>query len=823
MEPKLIQEGPRDAKILLVSEAPGETEFNSGRPIQGGIGELFSRMLERAEINRWKCFVTNVCHVVPPYNPVDRFKWFYGKAGQLHYMRGVLQLKKDIEAIKPNVVVPLGAHALRALANRNQIDKWRGSIIESTLVKGQKLVATYNPGLVIKVYDYKAVCEADFARVRAESSDPKIELPRRDYYLHPSKDIREQLASEMERAEWLAVDIECWLDSVSGKWKLACVGFSDSRHRALVIHNDGPDAISSIRRLCSAPNKKVLQNGSFDVTVLAEEGISVSNFAWDTMLAHHSRYPECASGEDEMSAHAGKKRKAALRKGLAFQTSWYTREPFYKDDGKIWKETGDLKLFWLYNGRDAAVTREIKDVQQGELEEFGTTSVLAHEMDLVPACLAATRRGIRIDLPVRNALISSITAEVERLQAFIDSVAGGPFNAKSPKQVQTFLYETLKLPKQYKKGKDGNQSVTGDKYAIDALAAKYKHPVLLGILKVRERRDLIERYLQATVDSDGRMRCSFDITGTRSGRLSSRASIYGSGTNLQTIPARKKEGEQIRRMFIADEGKVLIVRDYSQAEVWVVAYAARCQKLITLLTDKSRDIHKETATGIFNCLLDQVTDAQRYLAKRTVHASNYGIGGKELATKVNEDFETTGIRITPADGDRFIQGYFLTYPEIKQNYWREVDNELKYSRTLNTPFGRKREFFGRWDDKLLREAYSYIPQSSVGDLGGKAFVRCYNEIELGRPELQADLLLNVHDAIIMQAPRANALSVARLMGEVMAIPMTVQGQTFTIPSDCKVGLNWAKFNAKVDPADPMYNPNGLRDLEKGGREWLESI
>jgi hypothetical protein len=235
-------------------------------------------------------------------------------------MRGVLKLKADIESIKPNVIVALGSHPLRAISGKSSIDKWRGSIIPATLTKRDgglpyKTVNTYHPAYCLRVYDYKAVSEIDLSRVRSESSDPEIRLPRRDYYLHPSKDIREQLVSEMARAEWLAVDIECWLDSVSGKWRLACVGFSDQASRSLTIHNDGPDAISAIRQLCACPAKKVFQNGTFDVTVLREEGIEVTSFSWDTMLAHHSLYPECASGADEMSAQAGKKRSAAIKKG----------------------------------------------------------------------------------------------------------------------------------------------------------------------------------------------------------------------------------------------------------------------------------------------------------------------------------------------------------------------------------------------------------------------------------------------------------------------------------------------------------------------------
>ncbi len=817
-ERKLVQEGPRDAKIILVGEAPGETEERTGRPFQGGAGELLNRMLDRTGIARDKCFITNLCHVRPPGN---KFEWFFQKANQMHYLAGVLQLKRDIESIKPNIVVALGAQPLKALTRKDSIVKWRGSILESTLVAGVKVVATYHPAYCLRVYDYKAVSEFDLARVAKQSLFPEIKRPFREHHLHPDKVTRELVAREMETAEWLGLDIECWLDGSSGKWKLACVGFSDRADRSLVIHNDGPESIELIRRLCGSKPKKVCQNGTFDVTVLATEGIHVANFAWDTMLAHHSLYPECASGEDEMSALRGKKRQAAIAKGLAFQTSIYTEEPYYKDDGKLWKQDGDLKTFWLYNGRDTAVTREIRDVQHRELLEFGTMQVFEHEMALVPACMAATNRGIKIDLAKRKRLHETITKEIENLQKFIDHAAGGPFNAKSPKQVTHLLYETLGLPKKYKKG---SSNLTGDKDAINELAAKHPHPVLQGILKVRERRDLIERYLQAAVDTDGRMRCSFDITGTRSGRLSSRASIYGSGTNLQNIPARKKEGEQIKQMFVADEGKVLLVRDYAQAEVWIVAYLARCQKLIDLLNDPNRDIHRETAVTIFGKALADITDGERYLAKRTVHSSNYGVGGLNLSQKVNEDFETTGIRINAREGDRLINGYFLTYPEIKANYWREVEGELRYSRTLNTPFGRKRTFYGRWDDKLLREAYSYPPQSTVGDLGGKAFVNCYNRIELGRPELRADLLLNVHDAIIMQAPIEKAEEVSREMEKAMAIDIHVGGHTIQIPSDCKVGFNWAKYNKKIEVTDPLYNPLGLHDEVKDKAwEWLASI
>lgn len=825
--PDWIQSGPRDAKIIIVGEAPGPTEVATGRPFEGYSGELLGRMLSRVGLSKADCFVTNVCHVSP--GKAD-FSWFSKKENQIHLLRGMLRLKSDIEAIRPNLVLGLGSNPLKVLTGRTGIDKWRGSVLESSLVKKQKVLCTYHPAYILRAYDYKAVAEFDLAKAARISSTPSIELPVRDHYFWSNRVIRRQnldgsltdregsynefeaIFQRMLHAGWLGVDIECWLDEVSGKWKLACVGFSDQADTSLVIHNEGPESRGLFQQLLASPSAKVFQNGTFDCTVLQDEGYRVENFAWDTMLAHHALYAECASGSDELAALGGKKRSAAIQKGLAFQASLYTDEPFYKDDGKLWKESGDLKTFWLYNGRDVAVTREIRDVHERELDEFGVRQVFDHEQSLVAPLMKMTRRGVRIDLAQRAALHKQIETEIANLQSMLDAVAGHSVNVKSSPQVKKLLYDELKLPAKRSR-KTGNE--TADKDAINELAAKYSHPALHAILKIRERRDIIERYLNATVDADGRMRCSFDITGTRSGRLSSRASIYGSGTNLQNIPSRKKVGEQIKRMFIADKGKVFILRDYKQAEAWIVAYLARCEGLIELLNDPTRDIHKENASRIFNKPVDQITPEERYLAKRVVHACNYGMAADKFVRVVAEDAEATGVRVDYRTAQKLIDKYFAIYPEIKENFWRQVEEDLRYKRMLNTPFGRKRIFYGRMDDKLVREGYSYIPQSTVGWLGCEAVVRIDAQVEVGMPETGTELLLQVHDSVLAQSEISHAPTVITAMERAMDIPVTIDGRTFSIPTDCQVGVNWSKRSSD--------NPTGLVDFEKGGREWLMEL
>lgn len=813
-----IEGGPRDAKILIVSEAPTALEVQVGKPFQGGAGSMLSHMLSRAGISMSQCFLTNLVHVPSPQN---KFENFYKKPHIIQYALGVQRLKFNLQDIKPNLTIALGTNALLALTGKKGIDKHRGSIYESTLAPGRKVIGTYSHGFPMKVWQAKAVMEIDFQRCAYDATFPELGIPVKEHILNPERSQALLVANEMVKAEWLAVDIECAFDEKTGLWKLVCVGFSDRPDRSMVL--PWTDAFNQhlIRMLVECDVKKVYQNGMFDVSVLRTEGLNPKNFAWDTMFAHHCLMPECASGEDEMALLAGKKRFSVLRKGLGFQTSIYTREPYYKDDGKV-AETGikDWPTFWLYNGKDCTSTREIREVQAQEIAQLGCQQSFDIEMSLTEPLMAATRRGILIDQEFRSYLRKDFDQKIANFQNALDTGAGRPINVKSTHangDMQWLLYEHLKLPIKTNR-KTGN--ATSNKDAINELAAKYNNPLLHIVLRLREYRDFVERYLEAKVGPDGRMRCSFDITGTKSGRLSSRASLDGTGTNLHTIPVRKKEGAQLRQMFVADPGKVLVSRDYKQGETWFVAYLARCEALIELLNNPNKDIHKETAARMYGLALEEITFEMRYLAKRTGHGSNYGLTGDKLSHMIEEDAAATGVRASPYEAQLLIDKYFMLYPEIKTNFWREVERAIDQTRILKTPFGRVRAFYGdmrsaQAREAVMRDAYSYIPQSGLGDLGNQATVKCYNEIELGRPDLGAEYLLSVHDSIMMQCDEGKEEEVAHLMGECMKIPTTIHGRTFIVPSDCQIGYNWNKRSVDKKSGE-VKNPRGLME----DHEWF---
>ena len=804
---KLIQSGIRSANIVIVGEAPGSTEAATGQPFVGGAGQILDSMLGRVGILRRECFITNVCHVQPPGN---NFEWFY-KKGMADYIRGVVQLKNDLADIKPNLVIALGNHPMRALTGKMGITKWRGSLLPCTLVPGLKVLCTYHPAAIMRTWEYKGVAEVDLIRALEESNYPELIYPERTFYLPNGKITCRQgadwvteesnydrfvLAEELSKQPWLSVDIEC-IEESPGNWVIDCVGFSDVPERALVLDARDRGGRFLIERLCKCPAKKIYQNGTFDMTVLSQNGIETTNFEWDTMLAHHALYPECASGGDEMTALQGKKRQSAIGKGLAFLTTFYTREPYYKDDGKLWKVTGDKDIFYRYNALDCAVTREIQQVQVKDIASFDVGQTAQREFNLVEPLMEATKFGIKIDMDLRAKIKSKLQTEVDNLQAFLNTAAKREINVKSSKDIPKLLYEDLNLPKQYNKK---TKNVTADADAIVKLAGKHKHPVLMTILKIRERRDLIERYANAPVDVDGRMRCSFDITGTRSGRLSSRVSIFGSGTNLQTIP------ENMRAMFIADPGHVLIYRDFSQAEARVVAALSNDDYLLDLFADPTRDIHRETASKIFGKPVSEITDAERYLGKKVRHAVNYGMDAGRFVEVVNSDFETTGIRIDLATARRVIDGFFMLHANHKAVYWKGIERALSTTRTLNTCFGRKRTFFARWSDKMVREGYSYVPQSTIGDLCNVAVIRIYRKFRGSSTRV----LLAVHDSILVQTPEGSELSTSEEMEDCMNIPLQVNGHTITIPTDCMIGYNWGY---KSDD-----NPLGLVKL----KDWKAS-
>jgi len=766
-------EGSTSSKIYVVGEAPGENEEVEGRPFVGGSGRLLNRLLMEVGLVRSECRIGNLMRVRPPGN---NFAHFYldkmKKFPRPELLEGIRYLKEDIKMCNPNIVLVLGGEALRALTGEMGITNWRGSVLFSKEL-GCKLLPTLHPASLLRAWGNVPLVLFDFKKLRREAKTPDYTLRTKEFILAPDYDRVMYELGRLKDVKRISFDVETDEDRhitalalADGPYRAISIPFTNSTGAPYWKLEEEIAVWKECKMVLENPNiGKIAQNAQFDIIMLMINPyhINVKGLVLDTMCAHHTIYPEMAASEG-METGAGKKMKTigGGGKSLGLLCSIYTTQPYYKH----WGKSGNDMTFWKYNGMDACVTFEAAIELEKEMKEFGVFEFY-HKFvhPLIPILLEMQIRGVKIDQSVRVDAYKWYEEETEKLQAKIDGAVGRPINVMSHNQLKQLLYVDLGLPPKYKRG---TIKTTTDEEALRELGKKYKSPIFDLILEIRHNRKLLGTYLDDKGGEDGRLRCSYVIGGTETGRLSSRQSVFGSGTNLQNIPHGV-----CRRMFVADGGKVFMEADLSQAEARVVAYLSEEGRLIDLFSSGG-DIHTQNAAWIFNKELSEVSLTERTLAKRLVHASNYGIGPRAFG-------HHAGIR--EAEARVLLGKYFDTFPNIKA--WQlRTQAGLNKTRTVTTPMGRKRTFFGRWGEQLFREAYAFVPQSTVADLLNLALIR----LREARPEVE--LVLQVHDSFVLQCLIEDVGKWYEWVEEAFDIPILVGGKELRIPIEIKVGKNW---------------------------------
>jgi len=369
---RVVGVGPPGARIALVGEAPGEGEERLGVPFVGASGRLLDKMLSAAGIQRSACYITNVSKVRPSRND---FAERYREKGQPTPELRVLwdELRDELLAVKPNVIVALGAEALEALTGKKGITDWRGSLQQG--IAG-KTIGTLHPAYVCRMYEARRIVEHDLRRALEESSVPELELPEHEFQVDPS------FEQAMGVLGWLTLsgktvsfDIETLgprIRCLGFAWSASeaiCIPFTSSRAPASLedrngsIHVPAPtdtpfrshwsekeelELLHVCNTILSNPAQPLIaQNFPFDASYLEREfGIVCRGLAMDTMVAQHCCYSE-------------------LPKSLNFLCSFYTRTPCYWQ----YNASSDLET-WRYNCYDCAVTWEVAQVLEQELKEL---------------------------------------------------------------------------------------------------------------------------------------------------------------------------------------------------------------------------------------------------------------------------------------------------------------------------------------------------------------------------------------------------------------------------------------------------------------------
>lgn len=741
--------GPRNARIAIVGEAPGAEEEHQGVPFVGPSGRLLDEMLAAAGIARRECYITNVVKERPPGND---FGVFYERGVPTPELRRWREeLRAELRAVGPNVIVALGNEALRALTGDDgrKIGEWRGSIIGTPL---GKVVPTYHPALVLRQWTWRYVVEFDLRKAKAESQTSELALPHRKLLTAPKLSEVSDFLAFARRCDAIAFDTETIRRGDPPRTYVDTAGIAVSPELSMAIPiaytNGEPywsleDELEVWRLLrCTLGDpriRKIAHNGQYDVLVLRRHGVKVANFALDTMNLANLVYPE-------------------LPKSLDFLASVYTRQPY-------WKHMIGTDR-WRYNAIDAAVTFEVAEGLVEDAREHGVLDFYrSHVHPLIMLYVEVQEHGVRVDAEKLTAARRQVEAEIEELRQRLQALAGFDLNVNSVKQMREFLYVTRRMPKRVSK----SGALATDEQALRSLFARTADPALGVILKLRERRKLLSTYLTTPFDADGRMRCTYNVAGTETGRLSSSASIDGTGSNLQNVPHGMP-----RQVFVPDPGMVFVGADLSQAEARVVAWLAQDERMMDVFK-QGGDIHKRNAALIFHKSEADVTPDERYLAKRVVHASNYGMGPRKFA-------QIAGI--TEREARALLDRYFQAFPRI-QSWHREVERQVRQGRTLVNPFGRKRVFMERIGPELFREAYAYVPQSTVADQLHRASLEIWARL----PE-PARIVLQVHDSIVVQCSESQVEEVKAIVREALERPIVIMGRELVIPADVKVGSNW---------------------------------
>lgn len=455
---------------------------------------------------------------------------------------------------------------------------------------------------------------------------------------------------------------------------------------------------------------------------------------------------------------------------------------------------GAMETLWVYNALDAALTFEIRDAV-AKLLDNQTRATYEYSKSLQAAVLDMMKRGVKVDLSERDSFLRRLEEEETWLRTRLDEMArtlwGRGLNPASPKAVKEFFYDFLKMPVQLKKDKaSGQKKPTTDREALETLGNYFEASIFVShILAIREVHKLAST-LRSEVDPDGRMRTSFNIAGTETGRFSSSSSAFDTGTNLQN------QTEQLRRIYTSDPGKKLAYIDLEQAESRAVGYICKVLGLGSTYLDActSGDLHTTTCRLVWPDLGWTGGPSDRDIAERPFYRH---FSYRDMSKRGGHGTNYYGTPWTMAKHLKVAQKlievfqvkYFAAFPEIRE--WHKwTARELQLTGQITNLYGDRRTFFGRAsDDSTLREAIAHNPQSSIA----KYTNLCLREVH--RRVKSVEVLLQVHDALLIQydeAVEAEAIEHTRaVMGQV-----TLGESGIVIPTDCAVGWNWAKVDTK---------------------------
>ena len=395
------------------------------------------------------------------------------------------------------------------------------------------------------------------------------------------------------------------------------------------------------------------------------------------------------------------------------------------------------------------------------------------ELPLVEVLREMEAAGVRIDVAKLKEAEIALTEELNTIEQRIYSLADGPFNINSPKQVGELLFDKLKLDSKAKKLKTGQYS-TSEEVLV---ALKDRHEIVGLILDYRALSKLITTYISALpgyIAADGKIHTTYNQTVTATGRLSS------SNPNLQNLPIRSERGRFIREAVIPDDGCLFLSADYSQIELRLMAHFSQDEHLLAAFRN-GQDVHAATAAKIFGLPIEQVTKDQRRKAKTANFGIIYGISAFGLSQQLD---------CSRTEAKQLIDDYFAAFPRVIEyiESQKELARQKGYAETL---FGRKRYLPDIHSQNATvrsfaeRNAVNAPIQGTAADIIKMAMVSIHRRLK--EEKLQAQMTMQVHDELNFNVP---AQEVDRVREIVVSEMQNAVQLSVPLIAECGVGHNW---------------------------------
>jgi DNA polymerase-1 len=513
---------------------------------------------------------------------------------------------------------------------------------------------------------------------------------------------------------------------------------------------------------------KVGQNLKYDLIVLSRHGMPIKGLADDSMVQSFLVEPGMRHNLDDLSV------RHLDIKPIAFED--------VVGKGRAMKrfDEADFDQAVQYAAEDADLALQLADKLRVRFEEEDLRRLYAEvDLPLVEVLAAMEGRGVRLDLGVLAKLSEEFGAERERAAVRVTELAGEAFNLNSPAQLGRILFEKLKFPVIKVTGK--TKAPSTDEETLQELADEHDAEIARELLRHRQMVKLLGTYVDALPQMvnpiTGRVHTKLHAAVVASGRLAS------NDPNLQNIPVRTEEGRAIRGAFVPEKGWTLLDADYSQIELRVVAALAQDPILLGAFAE-GEDIHRRTASEVFGVPMAEVTSEQRSASKAVNFGLLYGQGAFALAANIG---------VSQKEAKAFIERYFERMPKVAE--WIEATKAKAIAEGLvRTYYGRVRSIpelqssNKQFQAAGLREAVNTVVQGTAADLMRRAMVRFHRSLEAAGVE--ARLLLQVHDELLVEAPPSEVAKVSELLRDAMEGADDLGALGVKLAAEVRTGQSW---------------------------------